>query len=360
MKKNIVFGIIGWLLASIGSYKAVAQENDNKIKNETQEIIIRKSGEKDTKLSIEITNNKVMINGKPIAEFNEDGITINNRKMIYREGNKLKMDFGDKLQMQIDDEINQYFKPDNFNIDTYSNNYNGKPYVYLGVATKETSEGALITAVTKNSPAEKAGLQKEDVIYKIDDAKIEGTNTLSTIIKAKKQGDKIKVYFLREGKKKEEKVTLETLMPQAYRSFSYNTPNGKRKTFTFTKPQYPPFPPMPPLELQGLNEREFFGNNDIQLFLNRQKLGVKIQDTEEGNGVKILSVDSASAAATAGLQPNDVVTEIADKKITNTDEAREQLQQNKDKSSYIIKAKRNGTEMNFNIKIPKNLKTATL
>ena len=55
-----------------------------------------------------------------------------------------------------------------------------------------------------------------------------------------------------------------------------------------------------------------------------------------------------------------MVTEIGGKKVTNTDEAREQLMENAEKSLYNIKAKRNGSEMSFDIKIPKKLKTANL
>jgi serine protease Do len=49
---------------------------------------------------------------------------------------------------------------------------------------------------------------------------------------------------------------------------------------------------------------------------------LKIQDTEEGTGVKVLDVEAASAAATAGLMKDDVITEIGGVKVTNTDEAR--------------------------------------
>ena len=80
----------------------------------------------------------------------------------------------------------------------------------------------------------------------------------------------------------------------------------------------------------------------------------------EGNGVKIIEVVKGSAAEKAGLKKDDVVTEIGGKKVTNTDEAREELMENAEKSSYTIKAKRNGTEMSFDIKIPKKLKTANL
>ena len=96
MKNNIKGTIIGWLLATVTGLGAEAQvtekESKKTEKKETQEIIIRKKGDKDTKLTLEITTDKVIINGKPIAEFNEDGITINNRKIIVREGNNVSID----------------------------------------------------------------------------------------------------------------------------------------------------------------------------------------------------------------------------------------------------------------------------
>jgi serine protease Do len=95
-------------------------------------------------------------------------------------------------------------------------------------------------------------------------------------------------------------------------------------------------------------------------FPRKQKLGLKIQDTEEGNGVKVLLVEDSSAAAIAGLKKDDVIIEIGGEKVTNTDEARDQLQENREKSTYVIKARRNNTEMKFDIKIPKKLKTANL
>jgi serine protease Do len=109
---------------------------------------------------------------------------------------------------------------------------------------------------------------------------------------------------------------------------------------------------------------EGFGNlrstEGFNMFPRQQKLGLKIQDTEEGNGVKVLDTDKDSPAEKAGLKKDDIVTEIGGKKIANTDDAREQLMENAEKSTYTIKAKRNGSEMSFDIKIPKKLKTANL
>ena len=60
------------------------------------------------------------------------------------------------------------------------------------------------------------------------------------------------------------------------------------------------------------------------------------------------------------MKADDVIIEIGNKKVMNTDEVREALDQNEEKSNYKIRAKRNGKEMSFDIKIPKKLKTANL
>lgn len=354
MKNNIKGTVIGWLIATITGFGAEAQVNKNGTpeadKKETQEIIIRKKGDKDTKVIVEITNNKVMVNGKPLAEFSEDGITINNRKIIVKDGNSMSFDFGDKLNGRIERNIEEMFSDGGFG------NKAEESYTFLGVSTDENKEGAIIQDVTKNSPAEKAGLQKNDIIYKVENKEINNPADLSETIRSMKSGDKVKVYFLRDGKKKDEKVTLaeNKVVMQTNRVFSFKKPDGTQQTITIPRPPMPPAPP-------GFDEQKWENNFDNSFFEpKRQKLGLKIQDTEDGNAVKILDVEAASAAATAGLQKDDLITEIGGVKVKNTDEAREQLQINKEKSSYDLKAKRSGNEMNFTIKIPKKLKTANL
>ena len=71
-------------------------------------------------------------------------------------------------------------------------------------------------------------------------------------------------------------------------------------------------------------------------------------------------VDNVLAELVLLLQKDDIVIEIAGKKVANTDEVREKLHDNTEKSAYNIKATRNGNAMSFDIKIAKKLKTANL
>jgi serine protease Do len=364
MKKNIVLGIIGWLLTTLASYKAAAQETPppppppppaygDISRKETQEIIIRKNGDKNTKLTLEISGDKILINGKPLIEFSEDGLTINNRKMITRDGDKIIMDLN-RGKMDLENGLRELDGLNRFDMNFEDNNFSfgdNKEYTFLGVTTEKNADGVKITEITKDSPAEKAGLQKDDIIWKIDETKIDETKVLSETIRAKKAGDKVKIFFKRNGKMKDEKVTLgaQKSMIQK-RIFSFNMPDGKKKTLTV------PRPPMPP----GFNDDDRSYFNSESVFNKKQKLGIKIQDTEDAVGVKVLDVDANSPAATAGILKEDIITSVSGNKVLTTDEAREALQNVSDKTNYTIKAKRNGNEMNFNIKIPKKLKIVNL
>jgi serine protease Do len=371
MKKNITITVLGWLFASMFGQTIYAQnekiEKEEVIvkevkptpnQKETQEIIIRKKGDKDTKLTLEITGSKVIINGKPMAEFNEDGITINNRKMIIRDGNKITMDFNGDMLGDLDN-LDKLEGLSEIQIDKLGDNNmawgNGEiSKTFLGVSTEKDKEGAKITRVEKGSPAEKAGLLKDDIIYKVEDKKVDGMVALSEIISDMKPDENAKIYFLRDGKKKDvtAKLALRKNSSGINRMYSFKMPNGRNRSFSFpTPPTTPNF---------DFNRNFNFDGERMIIDTRRPKLGIKIQDTEEGNAVKILEVEDGSASATAGLLKDDLVTEIGGTKVTNTDEAREQLRENATKSAYSIKAKRAGKEMEFTIKIPKKLKTANL
>ncbi|AWG20023.1 serine protease [Flavobacterium faecale] len=75
----------------------------------------------------------------------------------------------------------------------------------LGVSQ---TEGFYINKVSKNSGAEKSGLQKGDIIVKLDNQNIATFADLSGFINTKRPNDKVVVTYLREGKSKTAAVTL--------------------------------------------------------------------------------------------------------------------------------------------------------
>jgi serine protease Do len=96
------------------------------------------------------------------------------------------------------------------------------------------------------------------------------------------------------------------------------------------------------------------------VYSGRPKLGLSIQDTDDGKGVKVLDVDEESNAAKAGLKEDDIILSIDDKEIKSTDEVTRILRENKDKYTYNFKIQRGGKIQNLEVKMPRKLKTADL
>ena len=84
------------------------------------------------------------------------------------------------------------------------------------------NEGAKISSVEKNSPAEKAGLQKDDIITKLGEEKINTGNNLAVAINKLNPKDEVKISYLRNGRQKYAKVTLGEKIPSFTKSFSFN------------------------------------------------------------------------------------------------------------------------------------------
>lgn len=73
---------------------------------------------------------------------------------------------------------------------------------------RNITSGVVIAETVKNTPADKAGIQKGDVIIKFDDYDITSVSKLRYYLYQYKIGDKIKVKYIRDGKTKETTMTL--------------------------------------------------------------------------------------------------------------------------------------------------------
>lgn len=303
MKQYLIKGFAVAGIAMI-AVPAFAQKDIEKDKNnkERQTIVINRSGDTNEKTVIEISGDKVLINGKE-AKDNKD-VSVNVHK--YKDWTTLNSSRVHTMSLFSED----------------SNR------AMLGVVTDEDDKGAEITSVSKESAAEKAGLKKGDIITKIGDSKIEDTDDVSKAVRAHKPGDKVDVTVLRDGK--EQKLTAELMK---WKGVNMNT---------ITIPQVP----APPIEYRA------YGG--------RPKLGLSVQDTEDGKGVKVLDVDDESAAAKAGIKENDVITHINDKEIENTDELRREVSRTSQQYTYNMQVIRNGKTQTVEVKIPRKLKTADL
>lgn len=99
---------------------------------------------------------------------------------------------------------------------TYGKVRRGQMGVYLQPITEEiaqafdlkSTKGALVADVVHDSPAEKAGLKRGDIITKIDGKDVEDSVKLSTTVRQHMAGDKIELEVLRNGASKKFTITL--------------------------------------------------------------------------------------------------------------------------------------------------------
>ncbi|HVZ66706.1 MAG TPA: trypsin-like peptidase domain-containing protein [Patescibacteria group bacterium] len=87
----------------------------------------------------------------------------------------------------------------------------GVSYVLIDkeqAAANDLHEGALVRDVVEGSPAEKAGVQRDDIITQIDGEKIDDTKSLAAIINNKKVGQTVDIKVFRDDKSIDLKATL--------------------------------------------------------------------------------------------------------------------------------------------------------
>jgi serine protease Do len=303
------------------------KDKDKSKMSDNEEIIIKRKGDKDAKVTIEIKGDEVTVNGKPLEDFEDDDIVVKKgRTNIY--GPRSPFTGGNT-----------------FSFEGHGNPLNDNS-AFLGVATDKAEKGgAEIEDVTENSAADKAGLKENDIITKIDNEVIDGPEDVTRIVRKHKPDDKIEITYNRKGKIEKTTVTL-----------------GKRKARSMTLIS-PDFNPMQNFKFDWQDRDDFYHNFDHNFNFNynsKPRLGIKAQDTEDGKGVKVLDVDNESAAEKAGIKKDDVITEFDGKKVNTTEDLLNASRESREKTAVTVTLNRNGKSQSIEIKTPKKLKTANL
>ncbi len=318
------FAIAGIALSTV---PAIAQkEKTDKEDKEMQTIVITRKGNTADKTVIEINGDKVLINGKESSKT--DDVTVNVHKFKTGEHGLAMSGMGDNWNFNFGNERTSLFSED-------------ANRAMLGVVTDMDDKGAEITSVSKESAAEKAGLKKGDIITKIGDQEIEESEDVSEAIKAHKPGDKVGITVLRDGK--EQKITAELGKWKGVKmsTFSPSRVYGNAMPRIMATPNAP-------------GARTFYYSG------NTPRLGLSIQDTDDGKGVEVINVDEDGNAAKAGIKEDDLITHVNDKEVNSADEISKLMKENKDKASVRMQVKRDGKTQNIEVRIPRKLKTADL
>jgi len=89
---------------------------------------------------------------------------------------------------------------------------------WLGAQIAQSTDGPTVASVIAESPAEKAGLKRGDVVKSIDGTSVSDVRAIRDALKDKKPGDTVTVSITRDGNAQDVTVTLEAQpepLPQA-------------------------------------------------------------------------------------------------------------------------------------------------
>lgn len=323
----IVLGTALMLPVALLAQKEDKDKEKDKSKDESQQIIINRNTNKNQKIVVEVNGDKVTVNGKPIDDYKGDDVIV--RKTRTRGTYGYSYNNGANSWTTTDGEPFKYLTAD-------SNR------AMLGVTTDEVDKGVEVQSVSKESAAAKAGLKEGDVIVKVDDKKISNPDELTKVIRAHKAGDKVTVTYLRDDKEQKATAELGKLKGSNVYMFSPKMDLGDMN-FNYT---------MPKMAMPRSGMAWSTGGGP--------KLGLSVQDTDDGKGVKVLDVDDESNAQKAGIKEDDIITEVDGKAVNSADEVAKIIKDSKDKNSVMLKLTRSGKTQNIEVKIPRKLKTADL
>ena len=169
--------------------------------------------------------------------------------------------------------------------------------------------GALVNSVEPGSAAERAGLRQGDVIVGINGEKLGDNNALRNRIASTRPGSKIAVDILRDGKAQTLTATVDQLTAARPDGRSSNREPDSSGFGMTVEPLTP-------------------------------ELARELQLTRRTEGVVVREIDPDGAAATAGLEPGDVIAKVNGQPVKTTAELRAALTKAGDRPALLLVARK--------------------
>ena len=176
-------------------------------------------------------------------------------------------------------------------------------------------DGALVTQVVGDSPAELGGVQEGDVIIRFDNKNITDPSNLRNIVSLMPPGSKSDVVVFRNGSKKNLSVVLQELKDGKQVAVKSNSSNES---------------------VLGLELKEV--NADLM-----EKYNI---DEDDGK-IVVVSVDVNSEAADKGLVEGDVIKRVGTQQVNSLKEFKKKEKASRKRGSLLLLVKKNDGSSRF-------------
>jgi serine protease Do len=176
------------------------------------------------------------------------------------------------------------------------------------------NKGALISDVTSDSPAEKAGLKADDVVVGVDGKGIEDNSDLSRYIASKSPGTTVNLRVLRGGGEQTIAVTLGT--------FPEETADAD----------------------EGAGHRGQLGMTLRNL---TPDMADRLEIPRTSKGVVVTAVEAGEAAEEAGLARGDVIVSVNGSAIASVGDFEREIDRARPDGVARLRVRRQGGEYSF-------------
>jgi len=175
------------------------------------------------------------------------------------------------------------------------------------------TNGALVGGVEPGSPASRAGLEQRDVITSLDGEKVADSNVLRNRIAGTKPGSTVALEVVRNGRTRTLNVTLGELEASRARDS-----NGEAE------------PSGPEFGSTGMSVAPLTPDVARELGLSGRKEGVVVRE-----------VNPDGTAASAGLRPGDLITQVNGQAVRTPGDLRSALSASGDRPALLLVTRQN-------------------
>jgi serine protease Do len=169
----------------------------------------------------------------------------------------------------------------------------------------DTKGGIIVGQIEEDGPADKAGLQEEDIIVSMNGKNIKDWDAFRLEIANLKPGNKVDLEVIRDGKEREISVTL-----------------GSRPGTEIASNES---------EKEDIAEKLGFKVTELTSEVKRQ-----LDITNDIEGVVVREISESSNAFERGLQRGDVITAIKRKKVSTVEQFYEEVERSTEKGDQAI------------------------
>jgi serine protease Do len=187
--------------------------------------------------------------------------------------------------------------------------------------------GALVERVEEDSPAAKAGIEKDDVILEFAGEKVRSAAQLQRLVRETPPGRNVTLVVTRAGQTRSVALKLE----KREQHFAFAGPMG----------EVSPMPVVPEIRIPEIR----IPDHDFVWFAGGPRLGISGDDltsqlaqyfgVTQGKGVLVREVVVGSAAEKAGLKAGDVIVRVDDEEVGSVSNLRRALGQGRDEKRTV-------------------------